>query len=147
MFGLSLAKQKGIITDEMVEKAYLDRIQKYLEFKNRDSNNINSVKINNEQLIAFLENDYIELLEDGYYAIKTADARKHYDELLQMLEKHVQRSKQEELKPITDLKAVIQSINKKPESTTELIRKIKADAAEKHPIPQYDNDLDSENEI
>ena len=144
MFNLSLAKEKGIITDEMVKKAYLDRKQKYLELRDKN-NNKNSVKINNEQLIAFMEDSYMELLEDGYYAIKTANAREHYDELLQMLEEHIQRSKLEELKPITNLKDVIQSINKKTVKTTELIRKIRADAEAKYPVSQYDNDIDSRN--
>lgn len=143
MFNLTLAKEKGIITDEMVKRAYLDRKQKYLELRDKDNKSMDSVKTNNEQLIAFMENDYIQLLEDGYYAIRTTNARKHYDELLKTLEEHIQRSKVEELKSITDLKDFIQ----KPQSTTELLRKIMADAEEKYPIKQYESDKDSQNAI
>ena len=153
MFNLTLAKEKGIITDEMVKEAYLDRKQKYLEFRDKDNDSINSVKTNNEQLMAFMENDYIELLEDGYYAIRTENAREHYDELLQMLEEHIQNSKTEEKnglfqnqKPITDFKDVIQSITtRKPESTSELIKRIREDAELKHPMPK--DKENAENEI
>lgn len=155
VLNLGIAKKRGIITDEMVKKAYLDKRQRYLEWKDKDS--MSSVEIYNEQIIAFVEDNFLDLLEDAYYATRTENARKNYDELLEILESHIQNSKIEEKnrlsqnqKPITDLKDVIQSITRKPESTGELIRKIREDAEVKHPFPQYDNakdNQDNENQI
>lgn len=153
LFNLGVARMKGVITDEMVEKAYLTKKQQYLEMKNKDNNSMDSVDhiINNEQLIAFKDNDFLELLEDAYYSIRTENARIHYNQLLQMLEEHIEKQKLEKTdklsvksKAITSLKERIQSIHKKPENTEELLDKILEEASNKYPIP---NCKDSKDEI
>lgn len=153
ILGLDSVKKEGLITDEMVEEAYSAKVQLYLKLK---GNNMHSEKIDRERLVSFEEDDFLDLFKDAYYAIRTSDARKHYDELLEMLEDHIQKSKIEKrntksikTETITRLKQLIESSSKGSKDTNGLLKKIMEDAAEKYPIPKGkdENNKDSENEI
>lgn len=84
IFNLGLAKQKGIITDEMVEKAYLAKKSQYLELtKKNNKKEINSEVIKDcEEVKAYEQGNYLKMIEEAYNAIKTQECRKKYDESL-----------------------------------------------------------------
>lgn len=117
IFNLGLAKQKGIITDEMVEKVYLNMKEQYLKFQEKNTKNgIKNKKVRaSEEVRIIQEGNYLEELERAYNAIRTQEKRMEYDAFL----------KEEEYK--TDEKKSINSqatsaITKKAEAFNELLR-------------------------
>lgn len=96
ILNVSMQKKKGTLTDEMVEKNYIAKKEQYLKMKkNKDKmENIDSV-----ELQAILDGGYLDLLENAYYALKTENARLHYDELyasIEEYEKELEKVKNEE---------------------------------------------------
>ena len=91
ILNVSMQKKKGTLTDEMVEQNYSAKREQYLKMENikRKIDNVGS-----EELQALLEGRYLELLENAYYAIRTENARKHYDELCAIIEKYKQELEQ-----------------------------------------------------
>ena len=80
LFNLSLAKQKGILTDEMVKENYLSKRKQYFQMikktgEKKEDHSLLEIK-------EVLDDDYLKLLDEAYEAIKTEENRKEYDELL-----------------------------------------------------------------
>lgn len=135
---LSLAKQKGIITDEMVEKNYLAKRQQYLAMKEAKKLQTKDINLKSEELAAFLEDDYLTLLEDAYYALSSDNARKHYDELMEKIKEHIEQQRKNKYTNINFEKMVKQTTTL---DTKQLLDKIKQEAKEKYPIPGIDDDI------
>lgn len=136
ILNLKWNKEKGNITDELVEKHYIER-----------------VKICEEYGIKFFKteamlNEYRIILDSAYMALATENARKQYDELIDMLE-HIQTKeteKQKNIEPktrkvdtnngkISSLKVAMQNITKTPD-TKEILEQIKQKAQKDHLIPK-----------
>lgn len=137
ILNLKWNKEKGNITNELVEKHYKER-----------------VKICDEYGIKFFKteamlNEYRIILDSAYMALANENARKHYDELMDMLEKHAQTKKAEKQKniepktrkvdtnkgKITNLKNAMQNMTKTPD-TKKMLEQIKEKAEKEHPIPK-----------
>lgn len=135
ILNLKWNKEKGNITDELVKKHYIER-----------------VKICEEYGIKFFKteamlNEYRIILDSAYMALATENARKQYDELIDMLE-HIQTKKTEKQKnikhktakvdtnkgKISNLKTAMQNMTKSPD-TKEMLKQIKEKAQKEHPIP------------
>lgn len=128
ILNLSMQKKQGKITDEMVKKHYDEAMKRKKDFYN------------------FFDD---EILNDAYLALANENARKHYDELMDMLEKDAQRKKSEkqiniESKTrkvdankgkISNLKNAMQNMSKSPD-TKEILKQIKEQAQKEHPIPK-----------
>lgn len=133
ILNLSLDKKRGNITDELVKRRYEE-----------------AMKICKEQGIKFFgsmekleENE--EMLKDAYRALATENARKHYNELLSIIEEHKRTLKLEkgieqkatklglDKGKISDLKNAFQNMTR-TKDTKEILGKIRKQAQEKYPI-------------
>ncbi len=85
LFNLSLAKQKGTLTDEMVKENYLNKRKQYFQMIKKCADNKEQHSI--PELKELLDDDYLKLLDEAYEAIKTESDRKKYDELIANSEK------------------------------------------------------------
>lgn len=84
LFNLEMYRQKGItITDEMVEKAYLSKKNQYLKMMKKETESSKKMNIDNEEARSIEEGEYLEVLEEAYFAIRTQKDRVSYDELLE----------------------------------------------------------------
>lgn len=85
LFNLSLAKQKGTLTDEMVKENYLNKRRQYFQMlkKCADKKEKHSIP----ELKEILDDDYLKLLDEAYESIKTENDRKKYDEFIANSEK------------------------------------------------------------
>lgn len=132
---LALNKEKGNITDKLVKKRYDELIKVCREqgkfFRNQD----------------ILDN-YEMILNDAYLALANENARKHYDELMTMLEEDAQAKKSRKQQgseekttelgkgKISSLKEAMQNMSKKSPDTKEILKQIKEKAQKEHPIPK-----------
>lgn len=128
ILNLSMQKKQGKITDELVKKSYYEAIKRSKEYHN------------------FFDD---EILNDAYMALANENARKHYDELMDMLEKHAQTKKAEKQKniepktrkvdtnkgKISNLETAMQNMSKSPD-TKAILKQIKEQAEKEHPIPE-----------
>lgn len=126
ILNLSMQKKQGKITDELVKKYYDEAMKRDKEYNN------------------FFDD---EILNDAYRALANENARKHYDELMDMLETHEQTKKAEKRKniepktrkvdtnkgKISNLKTAMQNMSKSPD-TKEILKQIKEQAEKEHPI-------------
>ena len=154
ILNVSLQKKKGTITDEMVEKNYEAKRQQFLKMQKAEG----KMKIfGSDEIGAILENEYLDLLENAYYAIRTENARMHYDELYASIQEYLRekeqakqnaRSEDKEDKKDQTMKEdsfqnILDTINKKNPTTDQLISKIKEEAEKKYPIKKPEN-IDNE---
>ena len=128
ILNLSMQKKQGKITDELVKKNYDEAMKRAKEYEN------------------FFDN---EILNDAYRALANENARKHYDELIDMLESHIQikkTEKQKNIEPrtkkvdtnkgkISNLKVAMQNMSKSSD-TKEILKQIKEKAQKEHSIPK-----------
>lgn len=128
ILNLSMQKKQGKITDELVKKSYDEAMKRAKEYHN------------------FFDD---EILNDAYMALANENARKHYDELMDMLETHKQIKKSEKQKStepkttkadtnkgkISNLKTAMQNMSKSPD-TKAILMQIKEQAEKEHPIPE-----------
>lgn len=142
VLNLSLAKKKGKITDEMVKNNYESKRAQYLSMKKNKQPDSLNFNIMSDELNAYLQDDYLELLEDAFYALSTENARKHYDELLEMINEHIQNQRKLNVKQL-DFKKMIQFT--KTVDTKELLDKIKNEASKKYPIQEIDGQENNDN--
>ena len=105
ILNLSMQKKEGKITDELVKEYYDKAMKRVKEYNN------------------FFDD---EILNDAYMALANENARKHYDELMIMLETHKQTKK-------AHLKSAMQNMAKTPD-TEEILHQIKEKAKKSHPI-------------
>lgn len=96
ILNLTIAKQKGSITDELVRKNYLQLKEQYIKLSEKTA--INKVKKAKSSSIKALTEifslDYKQILEDAYNALATENGRKHYDELLMEIEEHLKKTQE-----------------------------------------------------
>lgn len=135
ILNLSLAKEKGTITDELVRKNYVSIKEQF--FKLQENNQIN------------LKSNYldIDIIEDAYRALATENSRRHYDELVQNISEYLEQKRSKQTNEIKE-KATKQEerlqfnemikMMSKPINTEELIEEIKKDAQRKHPIQEQE---------
>lgn len=124
LLNLSLAKQKGTLTDQLVEKNYSNIRQQYTQMMQKCANDKENVKKLEEHL---------KMLEEAYNAIKTENDRKQYDEYLANAEKESKNKNEETLSasrdnneisntqvnnaPVNDINNNLNNINN-PQNTT-----------------------------
>lgn len=159
LLNLSMAKEKGMLTDEMVERNYNAKREQYLKMKKAGTN----IKgVNSGELDALNDGDYLQLLEDAYCALKTENSRKHYDELWSSIQANREKNKQNEEKTTVEHKEMAkekttngyQETSKQPRDdfakvlglmkemkndkpdTAQIIKKIRQEADEKYPLIQ-----------
>lgn len=124
ILNLTIHKKRGEITNKLVKEHYEEAIKRC-----------------EEQRIKFFRtkenlDNYKEILNDAYMALANENARKHYDELMDMLEKHAQTKKADTNKgKITNLKNAMQNMTKTPD-TKKMLEQIKEKAEKEHPIPK-----------
>lgn len=128
ILNLSMQKKQGKITDELVKKNYDEAMKRAKEYEN------------------FFDD---EILKDAYRALANENARKHYDELMNMLEKEEQAKKLRKQQKsgektiglgkgkISSLKETMQNMSKSPD-TKEILKQIKEKAQKEHPIPKLE---------
>lgn len=144
VFNLSLAKQNGTLTDEMVRKSYEAKKEQYLKMKSKENQKeLNGDSINSVELSAYQDDDYLTFLEDGYCAIHSENARKHYDELMEKIQEHIDKQRKNKFTNINFEEMIKQT---KTLDTKQLLEEIKLKASEKHPIPEP-KEISSEREI
>ncbi len=112
ILNLSMQKKEGKITDELVKEYYDKAMKRVKEYNN------------------FFDD---EILNDAYMALANENARKHYDELMIMLETHKQTKKAQRQGKISNLKSAMQNMAKTPD-TEEILHQIKEKAKKSHPI-------------
>lgn len=135
ILNLTIHKKRREITNELVKEHYEEAIKRC-----------------EEQGIKFFKtkenlDDYKEILNDAYMALANENARKHYDELMNMLEKEEQAKKLRKQQKsgektiglgkgkISSLKEAMQNMSKSPD-TKEILKQIKEKAQKEHPIPK-----------
>ncbi len=126
ILNLSMQKKQGKITDELVKEKYDEAMKRIKEYEN------------------FFD---AEILDDAYRALANENARKHYDELMTMLEEDAQAKKSRKQQgseekttelgkgKISSLKEAMQNMSKSPD-TKEILKQIKEKAQKEHPIPK-----------
>lgn len=126
ILNLSMQKKQGKITDKLVKEKYDEAMNRVKEYEN------------------FFDD---EILNDAYRALANENARKHYDELMNMLEKEEQAKKLRKQQKsgektiglgkgkISSLKEAMQNMSKSPD-TKEILKQIKEKAQKEHPIPK-----------
>ena len=80
LFNLSLAKQKGTLTDEMVKENYLNKRKQYFQMIKKCGDKKEKYSI--IELKEVLDDDYLKFLDEAYETIETESARKKYDEYI-----------------------------------------------------------------
>lgn len=81
LFNLSLAKQKGTLTDEMVKENYLNKRKQYFQMVKKCGDKKEECSI--IELKEVFDDDYLKFLDEAYETIKTESARKKYDEFIE----------------------------------------------------------------
>lgn len=126
ILNLSMQKKQGKITDKLVKEKYDEAMKRIKEYEN------------------FFD---AEILDDAYRALANENARKHYDELMTMLEEDAQAKKSRKQQgseekttelgkgKISSLKEAMQNMSKSPD-TKEILKQIKEKAQKEHPIPK-----------
>lgn len=140
IFNLTLAKQKGTITDEMVRKAYETKKEQYIKMQKNKNLKSQNIGITSDELTAYLDGDYLQILQDAYYALSSENARKHYDELMENINRHIEEQRVIKSKK-SGLEEMVQSTNL---STKELLDKIIREAKKKYPIPGIDKEQNND---
>lgn len=137
ILNLSLQKQNGKITDEMVKRNYLAKIKIYQKMKEKEKYikskgkgqrlrlekaEENLSRFNSEEMNEYLLGDYLTLLQNAYNAIKTESDRKRYDEYCKEMEKRKQNTDNAEREINNQTKNDIETKQvQKPEKEIELI--------------------------
>lgn len=141
IFNLTLAKKKGTITDDMVRSAYETKKEQYIKMQKNKNLRSQNIGIASDELTAYLDGEYLQILQDAYYALSSENARKHYDELMENINRHIEEQRIIKSKN-SGLEEMIQSTNL---DTKELLDKIKKEAKQKYPIPGIDKEQDKDN--
>ena len=125
ILNLSLQKQNGKLTDEMVKRNYLAKRENYLRMKEKEEHlrahdERQSLKLkkakeglnkfDSDEINEYFGGDYLTLLQDAYNAIKTEDSRKHYDELLKEMQKRKEQEKNNAIHK--DMREEVKNINR-----------------------------------
>ena len=129
ILNLNLDRKRGNITDELVEKRYLEALDRW-----------------DKQGIKFFKSEvklqeYKEILKYAYERVKTKEDREEYDKLIYMQKRYEQiinpkDRRKKSTKPNLN-KGKITDLNKKMQSksTKEMVEQIKRQAEKDYPIP------------
>jgi hypothetical protein len=148
ILGLTLAKSKNTITDDMVRRNFLAKKQQYEKMmQNNKGKELKSNYTASIEVQAMIDGDYLDLIEDAYYALATENSRKHYDELSNELNKHIEEQKSKNKLYADSAKNNLKGqINNMVHTANngELLEEIKKRAREKYPITQENKRNDDE---